>query len=322
MKYIITVLMVMGIVFPALAQDKKCYVVVENPGSYEQLVVTSITLTMIRQFVDDTVEPAPISGISNKDCIYRVNVVEQESGIKVFIFGDKISDYGKSNLRGEAGLEQGILSAIYKSLASKSKLKEICQKYNSALPEHCKDQSQESIQLTQQNTAGVQQQQNGQGSPPQGNFPPHFIRYQHPSMGFQVSYPGDWNRPAMFKNKHMVFSARGEREIPAIGIFIKELKGNFKLGKQVDIMLSEFWKKMIRRQVKIEHLHSENIELPGQIEAYQSQFNLHVKDRRTLKFSAVSTLTKGNIIVVGVWGPEQMPASLPDIITRSITFNK
>ena len=38
-----------------------------------------------------------------------VNVVEQESGIKVFIFGNKISDYGKSNLRGEAGLEQGIL---------------------------------------------------------------------------------------------------------------------------------------------------------------------------------------------------------------------
>ena len=60
-----------------LAEQEPCYVVIESPGSYENLVVTSITLTMIRQFVEPSIQPFPTGGISEKECMYRVNVTEK-----------------------------------------------------------------------------------------------------------------------------------------------------------------------------------------------------------------------------------------------------
>ncbi len=124
---------------PLLAQQNKCYVSVETTGSYEKLTVEAISLTMLRQFVDATVQPTPLGGFSENDCMYRVNVTEQQTGIKVFIFGQKISDYGTSSLRGEPGLEQGVLRAIYKGLDKQTS--SICNKYGTVLNDECKSAS-------------------------------------------------------------------------------------------------------------------------------------------------------------------------------------
>ncbi len=121
------------------AEQKQCYVAVDSSGSYDQLTVTSISLTLLRQFVDSNVQSAPISGFSEKGCLYRINVTEQETGIKVFIFGPKISDYGKSQLRGEPGLEQAVLRGIFKSLDKQ--IDSICNKYGVVLKEECKEQA-------------------------------------------------------------------------------------------------------------------------------------------------------------------------------------
>lgn len=125
--------------FTLLAEQENCYVAVDNSGSYDQLTVTTIALTMLRQFVDPKIQPAPTSGFSNKACIYQVNVLEQEAGIKVFILGENISDYGKSQLRGDPGLEQAILRSILKSLNEQTAT--ICKKYGSALETECQGKS-------------------------------------------------------------------------------------------------------------------------------------------------------------------------------------
>ena len=150
------------------AEERACYVVVENPGSYDELAVTSISLTMIRQFVDSGVKPFPTEGISEKECMYRVNISENGDGLKVFIFGNKISDYGTSNLRGEPGLEQGVLRAIYKSLRNNSKEAiAMCQSYGTALEKECQQipsqqpsttesQPQVQVQLPQQDNQAQQ----------------------------------------------------------------------------------------------------------------------------------------------------------------------
>ena len=324
-RLLLSLILTVGFVSSAIAQEKKCYIVVENPGSYEQLVVTSITLTMVRQFVDSAVEPAPISGVSNNDCMYRVNIVEQESGIKVFIFGNKISDYGKSNLRGEAGLEQAILRAIYKSLASKSMLTNMCQKYSNTLVEYCKSQSQSNNQVAQLNQATIQPEQDnqtqpGKNNPPLGKIPPGFITYHHPTLGFSVSYPERWKKPSKFKNRRLVFSARGAREIPAMGIFTKEVKNSFRLAGQTDNLLINIWQKILKNKVEIKKLHSEKIKLPNQIKAYRTKLKLHIRNRRPIEFVSITAVKNGNVIVVGVWGPDRMPARLPYAIIRSLTF--
>ncbi len=148
--------------FFVLAQQSECFVSIETAGSYDKLTVETISLTMLRQFVDSTIQPTPLGGFSEKDCMYRVNVTEQAEGIKVFLLGRKISDYGTSNLRGEPGLEQAILRAIYKGLNEQTNA--ICQKYGERLEDECnKGQSSGSMQ------AGPPQNQQGdwqQGPPP------------------------------------------------------------------------------------------------------------------------------------------------------------
>ena len=119
------------------AEQEKCYIAVESPGSYDELTVTTISLTMLRQFVDPKVQPAPSSGFSEKGCVYRINVLEQETGLKVFIIGENISDYGKSQLRGEPGLEQALLRSILKSLNEQTNT--ICKKYGSVLENECQE---------------------------------------------------------------------------------------------------------------------------------------------------------------------------------------
>jgi hypothetical protein len=93
--------------------------------------------------------------------MYRVNVTEQTEGIKVFLLGKKISDYGTSNLRGEPGLEQAILRAIYKGLDKQTSA--ICQKYGESLKDECtSNPSASSVQAGTQDDQGNFQQ----GPPP------------------------------------------------------------------------------------------------------------------------------------------------------------
>ena len=140
------------------AEQENCYVAVESAGSYDQLTVTTIALTMIRQFVDPNVQPAPTSGFSSKACTYLVNVLEQETGIKVFILGAKISDYGKSQLRGEPGLEQAVLRGILKSLNEQTIT--ICKKYGSVLEDECQGNSASVNLQVQDNSQGQNNSQN------------------------------------------------------------------------------------------------------------------------------------------------------------------
>lgn len=120
------------------AADKRpCYIVVESTGSYERLVVSSIATTMIRQFIDSRVQPEPIGGISTKDCQYLVNVTEKSDGVKVFIFGENISEYATSALRGEAGLEQAFLRTVLKNAKDGNSKSAICTKYGNRLELEC-----------------------------------------------------------------------------------------------------------------------------------------------------------------------------------------
>lgn len=143
---------------PLVAQQGDCYISVESAGSYDKLTVETISLTMLRQFVDAGIQPTPLGGFSEKDCMYRVNVTEQQEGIKVFILGKNISDYGTSNLRGEPGLEQGVLRAIYKGLDKQTS--SICQKYGTVLDKECL--SGGSRQTQPVNQQGWQQPSQGQ----------------------------------------------------------------------------------------------------------------------------------------------------------------
>lgn len=136
LKRWVIILCLLGIWNHASAKEN-CYVLVDKSGSYESLTVSAISITLIRQFIED-VQIIPGSGISDKEkCIYQVTVVDEREELKVFLFGPKISDYGKSKLRGEAALEQATLRAIYKSTNDQSTKDKICQKYGKALTYEC-----------------------------------------------------------------------------------------------------------------------------------------------------------------------------------------
>ncbi len=217
MKLFLLLLAMSWIPFNVQAANDPCYVDIESYGGYEKLVVSSIALTMIRQFIDPTVQAAPTSGFSEKACFYRVNISEKADGVKAFIFGEKISDYGDSGLRGEAGLEQALLRAIFKGTDDAQKHGSICNKYERILELECKKKML-SKQDTQPRQPEIRQTRKTLTAP--RSRPGRYVHSSFPT--FSIEYPENWKN-ANDCGSGAVFGIKtGQYGIPAICVYVSD----------------------------------------------------------------------------------------------------
>ena len=139
----------------AQASQGKCYVVVESTGSYDNLTISSIATSLLRKYVDPNIRAVPLTGFSEKECHYRINVTEKTGSLKAFVFGDAVSDYGTSELRAEKGLEQAILKAVFKGIEDSAKRQKICFDHKALLLIECRDIAKSQDRLSNKSNAVV-----------------------------------------------------------------------------------------------------------------------------------------------------------------------
>ncbi len=114
-----------------------CFLRVEKPGSYDPALVNENAIAHISNFVEK-VKPLPPGGIKmGDDCLYNVNIIEDNRGITVTVSGAKINGSGDSRLRGIDGFQQALLQAITKS--DPDKLGSICSSYHTLMKDDCLD---------------------------------------------------------------------------------------------------------------------------------------------------------------------------------------
>ena len=116
--------------------DEKCYVVVESSEHFNNNLISSISISLISDFVRKITQTPP-EGISLKNsCIYYINAQKQEGTTIVTISGQGINSYGDSKLEGMDGFQKSLLKSLYRSVENKVKL---CQKYGNYLEECFED---------------------------------------------------------------------------------------------------------------------------------------------------------------------------------------
>ena len=136
-RFVFLTLLVSFMSLTTYVKGEPCYVVIESTGSYEELVVSSLSVNLLKKYIDPTIKLIPMSGISEKTCQYRINVTEKVTGVSVYIFGDKITDHGTSELRSEKGLKQSLLRSIFKGIQEELKREEVCREFQELLNKEC-----------------------------------------------------------------------------------------------------------------------------------------------------------------------------------------
>ncbi|MBU2515254.1 hypothetical protein KJ966_28385 [bacterium] len=315
-KAVLVFFMTFGLVSSNLIAEETCYVFVENPGSYESLVVSSIALTMIRQFIDSTVEPIPISGFSDQACMYQVNIIEESAGLKAFILGKNISDYGTSNLRGEPGLEQAILKAIFMGVGDLSKKTDICRKYGKSLEEECKG-----IAVTEEDTPQLNVKPGSQAAPAGAKT----STYRHPSPAFTIQYPANWQTVNPKQNPRVVFLAREpNRRAPAMEISEAELPKRDLNENNIDRFVIFQWKRRLQQADDFKVLRKERVKLQNGVQGVFCELTFYPdKDKLvTILLSFLKVEKAGKMIAFQIWGPSgAQQTEMAENIISSIRFD-
>jgi len=289
-----------------LAAKEPCYVFVQNPGSYESLVVSSIALTMIRQFIDPEVGPAPLSGFSERACTYSINVSEDANGLKVFVFGKNISELGESNLRGEPGLEQAALRAIFKGSDDKSKQEAICLKYGRNLEAECRGKG------FAVDKSGVS------GSAPTETT---MKEYRHSAPFFSIQYPATWTSVDYRGNPNIAFMvAKANQKAPALDVVIRELPRRKTSDKLMEERIISIWEKRIDDANNFQMGKPNRISLDGKA-AVLRRFSFYTDKDRRIRLSVAHLLVEDadRMMVFQIWGPaSQQQEELVEKIIASI----
>ncbi len=281
------------------AAEAPCYVSIESPGkSYTILDVSAIAVTMIRQFIDPSVEAIPLTGISGKACMYRVNIVEKSEGLKAFIFGKKISDYGTSNLRGEAGLEQAILRAIYKGADNDSSQSAICQKYGKKLETECQGTKtivQKSTIQSQPETTFDDQQ------PPTDNSEAGIFKHNQPS--FTVEYPDDWIPKKRRRHPNVVFFATAEnKKTPAMEVVVVKPRRKMR-DRGIPRFINSQWQKRLPNSGNFKTIKAKRLTLKDGTSAYFYVVRLkpNINQRRKITASYIIAEKQEKVVMVSAW---------------------
>ena len=137
---------------PQSTSDETCYVSVTESGEYDELIVSSISISLISQFHKRVTE-TPLSGLSEREeCVYKVSVDSRDYKTFVTIISKDLNTSGDSKISGIDGLQQSLIRSIYNGLPNKRI--DVCKSYSSKLDE-CKGGSEE----LQDKLIGVQEKE-------------------------------------------------------------------------------------------------------------------------------------------------------------------
>ena len=107
---------------------------IENKSLINPSLVYEIGISLISRYISE-VNPLPPSGIPSDACIYNVLVTINEEKVISTITATNLNAYGGSRRKGEDGVQESILKALYNSLESKRE--QICEDYGSYLNQEC-----------------------------------------------------------------------------------------------------------------------------------------------------------------------------------------
>lgn len=125
-----------------------CYLRVEKSGTYDPAIINENAIAHVSSFVEK-VNNLPPEGLKmDDDCVYNVNVVEDNTGIIVTINGRQLNSSGDSRLRGLDGFQQAVLRSIVKS--DSRQLSKICNRYPNLMKEECASQVGADYSITSQ----------------------------------------------------------------------------------------------------------------------------------------------------------------------------
>ena len=107
---------------------------IENKSLINPSLVYEIGLSLISRYIAE-VKPLPPSGIPSDACIYNVLVTINEEKVISTITATDLNAFGESRKKGEDGVQESILKALYNTLESKRE--QICKDYGSFLNQEC-----------------------------------------------------------------------------------------------------------------------------------------------------------------------------------------
>ncbi len=119
------------------AASEKCYVLVNNTGSFKTDVVTSSSVSIISRYIEP-VEAPPPGGVRLDDCSYSVHLTESPEGYYISLSGRHLNSIGNSTKPGMGGYTQALLRAVYRTFDSDDMKKKVCRDYKELLASDCK----------------------------------------------------------------------------------------------------------------------------------------------------------------------------------------
>lgn len=119
------------------AAPEKCYVLVDNTGSFKTDVVTSSSVSIISRYIEP-VEAPPPGGVRLDDCSYTVHLTESPEGYYISLSGRHLNSIGNSTKPGMKGYTQALLRAVYRTFDSDDMKKKVCRDYRELLASDCK----------------------------------------------------------------------------------------------------------------------------------------------------------------------------------------
>ena len=119
------------------AAPEKCYVLVDNTGSFKTDVVTSSSVSIISRYIEP-VEALPPGGVRLDDCSYTVHLTESPEGYYISLSGRHLNSIGNSTKPGMEGYTQALLRAVYRTFDSDDMKKKVCRDYRELLASDCK----------------------------------------------------------------------------------------------------------------------------------------------------------------------------------------
>lgn len=131
--------LLVGILFLISAQigfSESCYLLIEKTGSFDQSTIFEVSSALLAQFVEP-VQEFPPAGVGKKDCLYRINVLEDPHTLSVSISGRHSGGIGNSEKKGIIGLQQSILRAFLGNDAEARV--DICHAYKILLEKECEN---------------------------------------------------------------------------------------------------------------------------------------------------------------------------------------
>ncbi len=115
-------------------KSQECYLSVEKSGDINPITISDFAIPLISQYVTK-VNPIPLSGVRENDCVYRISLSESREEMSITVAGEKINAYGDSKYTGVKGVKEALLKAIYR--ARPNRMEEICKIYKSILTNDC-----------------------------------------------------------------------------------------------------------------------------------------------------------------------------------------